>query len=939
MATRRSKTTKKKAAASRSGKSSGKKAVSARGKKKRSGKKTAKKTAKKKVTKKKTTKKGAAKKTKKKSAVAPGKKKTGRKSAASGRKKTTSRPASGKTASSRKKAKKKPARPKRAPAHRGLAPSKLTREVKGKKPGFRNTSELESLNDIVGQKRALKALELGVKLGSSGYNIYVSGMAGTGKMSTVRRLLDQIRPHCPKLRDFVYVYNFQVPNEPILITLPQKMGRVFAGKMERILQVVRDGIPKTLQGEGILDQKEGLAKLFLDQQKELFTNLEKELKEAGFVLSQVKIGSVVRPEVMIPVGEEIYPFEQLSTMVEVGDLDLGKEVDMVELEKSTAQFRRRLRSVMKESRRLNNTMVERLEALDREIAGFLISDHIEDLQEEYSDNPKIVTYLDQYKENVLGNLGVLKAAYEQGDDDDGYHGPGGAGFDSVYLPYQVNVVHDNSKAATCPIVLETNPTYNNVFGTVERSITQQGQTVTDFTRITAGSLLKADGGYLVLNAQDALTETGLWKTLKRVLIHRELVIQGIEGLLQLSTVNLKPEPISVDVTVILIGPPQLYFMLDRHDEEFGKIFKVRADFDHVMPLSGETVEYYGRFVAQMTEREDTVPFTAKGVNRLVEHGIRTAGGRKKITTRFGEIADVIRESSFWAKSRDEKLVNDKMVEYALEERRDRLRLFEEKVRERFKEGIVLVDTRGERVGQVNGLAVYAHGQNRFGIPSRITVSVARGKAGIINIERESRLSGNSHDKGVMILSGFLREQFTQDIPLSLIASICFEQSYGGVDGDSASSTELYALLSALANIPIRQNFAVTGSVNQKGDVQAIGGVNEKIEGFFDLCRSRGLTGDQGVLIPESNVGDLMLHSGVRNAVKRRKFHIHSVTRIEEGIEILTGVRAGKRNVRGEWERGTIFHLVQERLKKLDASPHSKGRAPVRKKKKISGKKK
>ncbi len=648
------------------------------------------------------------------------------------------------------------------------------------------------------------------------------------------------------------------------------------------------------------------------------------------MLSQVKMGAVVRPDIMIPMGENLYSFEQLSTLVEVGEIELDEGIDLGELEKTYERFRAKLRAIMKESRRLNATMVERLEALDKEIAGYLVSDHIGDLKEEYAAHPRILTYLDSYREHVLDNLGALRAAHAREEDDDGSRPASEE--ESVYLPYQVNVVQDNSTTDTCPIVLESNPMYNNIFGTVERRVTRSGQTVTDFTRITAGSLLQANGGYLVLNAQDIVTEPGVWKTLKRVLINRELVIQGIEGLLQVSTVNLKPEAIDIDVTVILVGSPQLYSLLERHDEVFGKIFKVRADFDHVMPFDETSAECYGRFVAQMTEREETLPFSASGVARLMEHGVRVAGGREKISTRFGEIADVVRESSFLSRAEGADEVDGAMVERAVEERRDRFRLVEEKVRERFREGIVLIDTEGERVGQVNGLAVLSHGKNRFGIPSRITASVARGKAGIINIERESRLSGSTHDKGIMILSGYLREQFTQDIPLSLIASLCFEQSYGGVDGDSASSTELYALLSALSEVPIRQSFAVTGSVNQKGDIQAIGGVNEKIEGFFALCRERRLTGEQGVLIPASNRGDLMLNGDVRRAVKRGRFHIHAVGRVEEGIEILTGVRAGSRTARGGWEKGTIFHLVQERLRKLDASPHGRKSAPARRRK-------
>ncbi len=843
------------------------------------------------------------------------------------RKKTTRR-LTGKTTkkTTRKIAKKKSRRSpalRKAKAIKGLTPSALTHAMNPGKFNFKNTSELSALNDIVGQDRALRALRLGVELGASGYNIYVSGMSGTGKMSTVKRLLDQIRPNCPALRDFLYVYNYHTPNEPILITLPASMGAVFTTKMGRLLNLISHELPHTLQGEGILDQKEALAKQFLDQQKEMFTGLEMELKTAGLVLTQVKMGSVVRPEIMIPVGENAYPIEQLSMLIEMGELEPEEDLDLKELEKTCGAFRQKLRAVMKESRRLNETMVERLEALDREIVTFLIGGAIEDLQDDYEQYPKIIQYLNDYREYVLDHIGEIRAAFEDGDEHDP-RAAHGADMADPYLPFRVNLVMDNGGTKQCPIVLETNPTFNNVFGTIERRMNRAGNTFTDFTRITAGALLRADGGYLVLNAQDALSEPGVWRTLKRILVHKELVIQGIEGLLQVSTASLKPEPILIEVTLILIGTPQLYFLLDHHDEEFRKVFKVRADFDHEMPVDKKSVEYYSRFVAQMTEREETLPFSAAAVGRLMAYGIRLAGRKSRITTRFGEIADIVRESSFWAVKRDRKVVDSEEVEHTILDRRERLNLIEGKVRSRIRDGVVLIDTEGERIGQVNGLAVLTYGQHRFGMPSRITVSMARGKGGIINIERESHLSGSTHDKGVLILSGFLREQFTQNIALSLTASICFEQSYGGVDGDSASSTELYALLSAIAEVPIRQDLAVTGSVNQKGDIQAIGGANEKIEGFFMHCKERGLTGKQGVLIPESNVQDLMLSQEVRDAVKKGRFHIYGVKRIEEGIELLTGIRAGKKSSTGAWERGSLFSRVQERLKKLDATPPARG---------------
>ena len=835
---------------------------------------------------------------------------------AKGTKRVVKKKASGKKGSAP--SKKKVLRKKKTPLRKAKPAAPLKAEEVVWRCGlehldFSDTSKVKPLRDIMGQDRAIKALRLGVDLFAPGYNIYVSGMSGTGKMTTVKKILEKIRPRCPVPRDFCYVYNFANPYHPHLLTFPQAGGNRFRRKMERVLHVLKEDLPAAVESGPFAERRESIAEAYLKKQKEIFHLFEEELKRSGFVLSQIRVGQATRPEILIPIEEKAYPYEQLAVLVESGQLELEEGATLEEIAEKHAGFRKQMRQVMKESRRLNEEMMERLERLERGVVSDLISDLIEEIRDEFGDQPKIGEYLDAMKEHILTHREQLKGvgsaegmaeAMRAGEPAD------------PYLPYRVNVVLDNSSTRPCPVVMETNPTFNNVFGTIERTVTRFGQAVTDFTRIKAGSLMQADGGYLVLNAVDALSEPGLWKTMKRVLTHRELVIQGIEGVLQLSTVSLKPEPIGLDVKVILIGPPHLYFLLHRHDEDFRKIFKVRADFDHEIDRTDTAVEQYASFVAFLAGEEDLKPFTPEAVGRLVEYGVRRAGRRTRITSRFGEIADVIRESSYWADREREKRVSRGSVEKALDARRHRTGLIEEKVGNRVRDGIVLIDSEGERVGQVNGLAVLTHGEHRFGIPSRITASVGVGKAGIINVEREAKLSGSTHDKGVLILGGYLRDQFARKAPLALSASICFEQSYGGVDGDSASSTELYALLSAIADVPIRQDLAVTGSVNQKGDVQAIGGVNEKIEGFFQICSERGLTGSQGVLIPESNVNDLMLNEEVRRAVEDGKFHVYAVGRIEEGIEILTGKKAGKRGRDGKWEKGSLFGRVQERFGEL-----------------------
>ncbi|MBN1824991.1 MAG: AAA family ATPase [Candidatus Eisenbacteria bacterium] len=865
--------------------------------------------------KKKTAKKGTGKRTTKKTAAKTVKKKTGKKKGA--------RAGTGRSGA-KKPARKRAARKdglKPAPAHTALSPDRLCWRCDPDCFRFKDTSTIRPLGETVGQDRAVRAIELGVSLRSPGYNIYVSGQSGTGKMTTVTRILDQARSRCRAPRDFAYVYNFKNSYQPLLLVFPKGGGIRFHRRMDDLVRVLRKELPATLEGGTFAEQRETLAEAYIKKQKGLFVSFEEELKKNGFILSQIRMGAMSRPEIMIPVGDKAFSVEQLAILVETGQIELPGEVDLEAMKTKEAGFRKRMREVMKTSRRLNAELAERLERLERRAVSDLIGDIIADIQEEFADNEKVCAYLADLTEHILTHLTELKAIHNQ-EKEPRPLGAGNPG--DPYLPYRVNVILDNSGTDTCSIVKETNPTYNNVFGTIERTVTHIGQTVTDFTKIKAGSILQADGGFLVLNAVDALSEPGLWKTLKRVLMHRELVIQGIEGLFQLSTVSLKPEPIRLETTVILIGPPYLYFLLHQYDEDFRKIFKVRADFDQEIRLNEEAVQKYASFVARMCDREGLRPFRPEAVARLIEHGVRAAGGRERVTSHFGEIADVIRESSFWAEQSGRKRVSGEAVERALRGRRDRIDLVEEKVRDRYREGLVLIDTGGSRVGQVNGLAVLAYGEHRFGIPSRITAAVGVGKAGIVNVEREAKLSGNTHDKGVLILTGYLRENFARKSSLGLTASICFEQSYGGVDGDSASSTELYAILSAIAGVPIRQDLAVSGSVNQKGDVQAVGGINEKVEGFFALCNERGLTGEQGVLIPESNVPDLMLREEVRRAVEKGSFHIYPISRIEQGIGLLTGAEAGEPNEKGEWPKGTLYARIQERLRELE-----KGSAPVR----------
>jgi ATP-dependent Lon protease len=488
----------------------------------------------------------------------------------------------------------------------------------------------------------------------------------------------------------------------------------------------------------------------------------------------------------------------------------------------------------------------------------------------------------------------------------------------AFLEYQVNVVVDNSETKGVPIIIETNPKFRNIFGTIEREVDRNGVWRTDFTLIKPGSLLKADGGYLVINALDALIEQGVWQNLKRTLRNGLLEVQPVETGLFGASSAFKPEPVEIDVKVVMLGDAMIYFLLYEQDDDFKKIFKVRSDFDTEMPQIRESIDRYVSFMKMICDDEKLKPFDRSAIAAVIEYGVRLAGRQNKISTRFNLIADLMRESNYWAGKENKTPVNAKHIRKAIDERIERIKLAEEKLQELILDGTIMIDSSDSVVGQVNGLTIYDMREYMFGIPARITAKTSIGRSGIINIEREAGLSGPSHNKGVSIISGYLHGMYAQRRPLTMNASITFEQSYGGVDGDSASSTEIYAILSSLTNVPLRQDIAVTGSVNQKGEVQPIGGVNQKIEGFFNICRRRGLTGKQGVIIPRQNEKDLMLRPEVVAAVRSGKFHVHSIGTIDEGLEILTGQRPGKRLKDGTFEQDSLHDMADRRLAEFAA---------------------
>ena len=572
-----------------------------------------------------------------------------------------------------------------------------------------------------------------------------------------------------------------------------------------------------------------------------------------------------------------------------------------------------LETIFKETRKSEKEIKEELAALDNEVISPVIRDSISDIKEHF-DNEKVRRYLDEAQEDILVNLNRFREKEETPTPPI----PGLVFPQSVdtFTEYSVNVLVDNSETKGAPIIVETTPNYRNLFGTIERVVDRSGIWKTDFTHIKAGSFLRANGGYLIFNALDALLEPGVWIALKRTLKNQVMEVQTYDPFYLFATSALKPEPIACNTKVIMIGDSYIYHVLYNLDDDFKKIFKIKADFDSVMNKGDDKILQYIAFIRKICDEEKLKPFDRTGIAGVVEHGVRLAGRQKKLTTRFHVIADLVREANYWAVKDGSEIVKDTHVDKAIAKRIYRLNLVEEKIQEMIDDGLILIDSDGMVVGQVNGLSVYDLGDYMFGKPSRITVKTSMGRAGIINIEREVEMSGPIHNKGVYILAGYLRGKYAQDKPITMSASICFEQSYGGVDGDSASSTEIYGLLSSLSGLPLRQDLAVTGSVNQKGEIQPIGGVNHKIEGFFDVCRVKGLTGKQGVMIPHLNIGDLMLRKDVVEAVKEGKFHIYPIKTIDQGIEVLTGVEAGERLENGRFKEGSVNDRVDKKLTEL-----------------------
>ena len=766
---------------------------------------------------------------------------------------------------------------------------------------FETTKELEPINDGIGQERGIKALEFGIDINVKGYNIYLEGPSGVGKTMYTKNYLESIAPKKKVPNDWCYIYNFQNPNEPIAVSLPAGQGKEFKESMDGFIKEVKKDIKKTFNADDFEKEKALIKKEFEEKRESLLTKLNEDSLKYGFHVKSAQNGIYMFPVVDGKVVQE-EEFEKL-------DEEIKKQYE----EKSVI-VQQQIMEVIGQIKQIERESDKKVSEWQSNVALLTVNAHINYIKSKYKRNKKINQFLNDVKQDVLKNVSYFLEEDKPQQPQQAQPSPMQRKQDPC-LNYRVNLFIDNSTREGCPVIMDSNYTYQNLFGKLEYE-NYYGSLKTDFTMLKPGLMHKANGGYIIFQAKDLLTNAMCYEELKRILRVKEIAIDNtMEQRSSMAMISLKPEPIPLDVKVILIGNASIYHTLLSMDSDFRKLFKIKVEFEETAPIDETNVNKLARFVHTFCEQEELPPLDKSAMARLVEFASRLAGDKDKLSTRFTDIGQVVGEAGTWAKLDKAKVVTKQYIEKVLAERIDRIKKYDEKYTEMIKENTLLINTKGSLVGELNGLTVMTIGDYTFGKPSKITVNTYTGKGGVVNIEREVELSGSTHSKGVYILSGYLGEMFAQDIPLCLTASICFEQLYNGVDGDSASSTELYGLLSSLSGIPIKQSIAVTGSVNQKGQIQPIGGVNEKIEGYFQICKMRGLDGSHGVMIPVQNVNNLQLSDEIVDAVKNKKFHIYAVSTIEEGIEVLTGVPAGKKDKDGKFPAGTVNHLVYEKLKK------------------------
>jgi lon-related putative ATP-dependent protease len=780
-----------------------------------------------------------------------------------------------------------------------LPVSALKKKVDLSKYNFKTTADIKPLDSVIGQDRAVRSINFGLAMKNASYNIFVTGMRGTGRTTIVKNLLNKSAATKDQPEDWLYVYNFDNPDEPTAINLPGNRAKILIRKFHRLIINLKNLLSSSFESTHYVEKKNEILQQNQNRKREIFNKLENEAKKINIEIKSSPTGFQTIPLINHkPMSEEQYQKLEADTRK-----DLDHNIQYIQ---------KKIHEIMREVAYIDRSSEDELEELNQNTARFIVEHQFEELFNEFKEYQHVLEYLTKVTEDIIQNVHT----FLESDASKEQIRLGVPSESKKVDKYRINHVINNSNLKGAPVIYEINPTYNNLFGRIEKK-SYMGYLYTDYTMIKAGSLLKANGGYIILDIEQVLRQPFVYDALKRALRTHSLVIEDIHELYGVMTsVGLKPQAIPLDIKVIIIGQGYIYHLLHIYDEDFRKIFKVKADFDYEVKESKQNIYRYIQFITRVVTEENLLPFHKNAVQSVIEHAYRLVDHQEKLSIQFAEIVRIIRESSYWANYGKAKYVTEKDVLKALEEEKYRRNLSEEKIQNAIEENILKYDISNKKVGQINGLAVYSLGDYTFGKPARITASTYIGNKGIINIEREAKLSGKIHDKGMLILAGYFASYFGDQIPLSFSSSVTFEQSYGLIEGDSASCAELYAIISSLSQIPIYQGIAVTGSVNQKGEVQAIGGVNEKIEGFYEVCKLHKLNGKQGVIIPKANVKNLMLRDEIISAVAGKKFSIWAIDKIEDGIAILTGIQAGKKHKNGSFTKNSVFTAVYNRLVKF-----------------------
>ncbi|MGB2985826.1 MAG: ATP-binding protein [Phycisphaerae bacterium] len=758
---------------------------------------------------------------------------------------------------------------------------------------FGSTKEVEPMVGVVGQDDAIEALRFGLETNAPGQNVFVRGLTGTGRMTILKRMLEDIQPTCPLALDRCYVHNFGQPDRPRLITLPRGKGEEFRGRIDKLIKFIRDDLAAALASESIKARQSALERTTQNEFEQATKPFEEALRSSGLGVVTLQAGPVAEPAILPLVDGKPIPLEEFDQLHTQGKIT---DEHHQAVHEGYENFKEQLPEIGEKVNEIRQNYQEAVRELLEKSARSILIQSVRRIEKDF-DEPGARTFVSELIEDLVANhLAMLDKA------------------DEFTRLYRVNVVLKQGEDAACPIIVENTPTIRDLLGTIDYEYVRDEEARSTHMGIRAGSLLRADGGYLILEASDLLSEPGAWKVLVRTLRTGRLEITPQERMLFWSSPALKPEPIDVHVKVILLGASDLYYLLDAYDPDFSQLFKVLADFDTTIPRDDRSIHEYARVLARIADEEELNPFDRSAVAMLVEHGARIAAQAGKLTARFGRLADIAREASFVAGKANRTRVNDDDVRQAVRRSKRRADLPARRFREFVANGTIRVQTEGEAVGQINGLAVMHAGPLMYGFPARITATIGPGRAGVLNIEREAALSGAIHTKGFYILGGLLRWLLRTDHPLAFDASIAFEQSYGGIDGDSASGAEICCLLSALTNVPLRQDLAMTGAIDQVGNILPVGSVNEKIEGFFDACRDINLTGTQGVIIPQANAGDLMIREDVVDACRDGTFRIYAVQTIHEALEVLTGTPAGRRAPDGRYPEKTLLALAVDKAR-------------------------